>query len=65
MNNLNLEKYLNIVNEEKTKKGLDTYVPLYPMLRIENGKLYIGVLLTSENNNVWDASQELKPLVFD
>lgn len=61
MNNLNLEKYLNIVNEEKTKKGLDTYVPLYPMLRIENGKLYIGVLLTSENNNVWDASKEIKP----
>ena len=45
-NNLNLDKYLNIVNDEVTKKGLTTYVPLYPMLRVESGKLYISVMLT-------------------
>lgn len=61
MNNLNLDKNLNMVNEEKRKKGLDTYIPLYPMLRIENNKLYIGVLLTNENDNVWDASGQVKP----
>ena len=48
-NNLNLDKYLNIVNDEVTKKGLTTYVPLYPMLRVESGKLYISVMLTFLN----------------
>ena len=41
MNNLNLDKYLNIVNEEKIKRGLETYIPLYPILRVDNGKLLI------------------------
>lgn len=60
MNNLNLDKYLNIVNEEKAKKGLNDYIPLYPMLRIEDEKLYIGVLLTTENDNVWDVTGQVK-----
>ena len=61
MDNLNLDKYLNIVNKEKEKNGLDTYTPLYPMLRIENGKLYIGILLIEKNDNVWDISGKVKP----
>lgn len=61
MNNLNLDNDLNKVNEEKAKMGLDTYVPLYPMLRMEDDKLYIGVLLTSEHNNIWDMKEQVKP----
>lgn len=61
MNNLNLDKYLNIVNDEKIKRGLITYIPLYPMLRIENGKLYIGVMLTDDKDNVWDKEEHIKP----
>ena len=61
MNNLNLDKYLNIANETKIKKGLNNYSPLYPMLRVEKEKMYVGVLLTSENDNVWDASEQVKP----
>ncbi len=61
MNNVNLDKYLNLVNEEKAKRKLDTYVPLYPMLRIEDGRLYIGVLLTDQKDNVWDSSEQVKP----
>ena len=61
MNNLNLDKYLNIVNEEKIKKGLTTYIPLYPMLRVENEKLYIGVMLTEEKDNVWSKEEHIKP----
>ncbi len=61
MNNLNLDKYLNIVNEEKKKKGLTTYIPLYPMLRVENGKLYICVMLTDEKDNVWSREERVKP----
>ena len=60
-NNLNLDKYLNIVNDEVTKKGLTTYVPLYPMLRVESGKLYISVMLTEEKNNVWSREERIKP----
>lgn len=61
MNNLNLDKYLNIVNEEKLKRGLTTYIPLYPMLRVENEKLYICVMLTNEKDNVWSSKEKIKP----
>ncbi len=61
MNNLNLDKYLNIVNAEKIKKGLTNYVPLYPMLRVENEKLYVGVMLTENKDNVWSKEEHIKP----
>lgn len=61
MNSLNLDKYLDIVNEEKIKRGLENYIPLYPMLRNCGGKLYICVVLTEENDNVWELSGNIKP----
>lgn len=61
MNNLNLDKYLDIANNEKIKRGLDNYIPLYPMLRNCDGKLYICVVLTEENDNVWELSGNIKP----
>ena len=61
MNNLNLNKYLDIVNDEKLKRNLTTYIPLYPMLRVENGKLYVGVMLTEDKNNVWSKEEQIKP----
>lgn len=60
MNNLNLDKYLNITNEEKIKRGLENFIPLYPMLRVENGKLYVGVMITDENDNVWSKDEQIK-----
>lgn len=60
MNNLNLDKYLNITNEEKIKRGLENFIPLYPMLRQENGKLYVGVMITDENDNVWSKDEQIK-----
>lgn len=61
MNSLNLDKYLNIVNEEKIKKGLDTFIPLYPMLRVVDNNLYVAVMLTAENDNVWGIDGNVKP----
>ena len=61
MNNLNLDKYLNITNEEKIKRGLETYIPLYPMLRVDGDKLYVAVMLTAENDNVWGIEGNVKP----
>lgn len=61
MNNLNLDKYLNIVNDEKNRKGLANYIPLYPMLRMENDRLYVSVMLTDENDNVWSIEEKVKP----
>jgi hypothetical protein len=61
MNNLNLDKYLNITNEEKNKRGLETYIPLYPMLRVEDNKLYVCVVITKEEDNVWDISGNVTP----
>ncbi len=61
MNNLNLDKYLNIANEEKIKRGLETYIPLYPMLRVVDNKLYVAVMLTAEKDNVWGVDGNVKP----
>ena len=61
MTNLNLDKYLNVANEEKVKHGLKDYAPLYPMLRVNNNKLYIGVMFTKPNDNVWDINEQIKP----
>lgn len=61
MNNLKLENYLEIINNEKQKRNLGDFTPLYPMLRIENNKLYVGVMLTHKNANVWDKNVSIKP----
>ena len=61
MNESKLDKYLNIVNAEKVKKGLTNYIPLYPMLRVENEKLYVGVMLTEDKDNVWSKEEHIKP----
>ena len=61
MDNLGLDKYLNMVNEERKEKGLKNYIPLYPMLRVENDVLYVGVLITDEKDNVWDKDAKIKP----
>ncbi len=61
MNNLNLEKYLNIINQEKEKMGLKNYIPLYPMLRVEDDKLYVGEMITAEEDNVWSKDSDIKP----
>lgn len=61
MNNLKLDDYLEIINKEKIRKGLEEYTPLYPMLRKADDKLYIGVLLTKNNANVWDKDSNIKP----
>lgn len=62
MNDLKLDKYLNIANEEKMKRGLgETYAPLYPMFRLVNEKLYVGIMLSSLDENVWDANERIKP----
>lgn len=56
----NLETYLSLVNEAKKEKGLNDYTPLYPMLRVEEGKLYIAVLLVKETDNIWDRKEACK-----
>ena len=61
MTNLNLDKILEIANSEKIKYGLNEYTPLYPMLRVENNNLYIGIMFTMPNDNVWDINEQIKP----
>jgi len=61
MNNLDLDKYLDIANKEKINRGLNNYIPLYPMLRVESNSLYVVVMLTEENDNVWGIEGNVKP----
>lgn len=60
MNELNLDKYLNIANNAKKERGMDNYVPLYPMLRKQDDKLYVGILLSSEDDSVWESDSKTK-----
>lgn len=61
MNNFNFDKYLNLVNDEKKKYGLDLYAPLYPMFRVQDNKLYIVVGLVNDKDNVWNKDGKVKP----
>lgn len=60
MTDLNLDKYLSIVNKEKVKRGLETYIPLYPMLRIIDNELYVATLITAQDDNVWGIDGNVK-----
>ena len=60
MNNLNLDQYLNIVNKEKINRGLETYIPLYPMLRIDGENMNVAVMLTREDDPVWNIDGQVK-----
>lgn len=60
MNELNLDKYLNIANNAKKERKMDNYIPLYPMLRKQDDKLYVGILLSSEDDSVWESDSKTK-----
>jgi len=60
MDNLNLDKILEIVINEKDKIGLEDYVPLYPMLRVIDNKLYIGEMLSYKEDKIWDMDSNIK-----
>lgn len=47
------DKILDIVNDELKKRNIEGYIPLFPMLRKQNDKLYYGVLIVGLNDNVW------------
>ena len=61
MKRLVLDDLLNIVNEEKEKRGLENYAPCYPMLRIVNDKLYIAVLISNVEEDIWNIDSNSKP----
>ena len=55
------DKVLDIVNKEKTKRGLaETHAPLVPTLIKRNNDLKILVLLTKCDDNVWDINENIK-----
>ena len=54
------DKILNIVNEEKKVKGLENYAPLLPCIIRRNDELKILVLLTKDEDNVWDIKENIK-----
>ena len=61
MDNLEMNEYLSIVNDEKDKKGLNNFISLYPMFRTINNKLYVTILLINDNDNIWDIKNIVKP----
>lgn len=61
VNSLDLNVYLNMINEKNKELGLTNYIPLYPMLRVEKEKLYIGLMMVNEKANVWNMKESIKP----
>ena len=54
------DKILNIVNKEKKEKGLNNYAPLLPSIIRKDDDLKILVLLTKDEDNVWDIKENIK-----
>ena len=54
------DKILNIVNEEKKIKGLNNYAPLLPSIIRKDDDLKILVLLTKDEDNVWNIKENIK-----
>lgn len=61
VSSLDLNVYLNMINEKNKELGLTNYIPLYPMLRVEKEKLYIGLMMVNEKANVWNMKESIKP----
>ena len=64
MDKFSLDGILSIVNDELKKGKMENYGPLYPMLRRDNDKLYIGVLLTDWNDDIWNKDNNIKPSAY-
>lgn len=54
------DEILSIVNEEIKKRNIEGILPLFPMLRVQNDKLYYGVLIVNADDNVWDSNSSIK-----
>ena len=54
------DEILSIVNDEIKKRNLEGIVPLFPMLRVQDGKLYYGVLIVGQDDNVWNSTPMTK-----
>lgn len=54
------DKILNIVNDAKKVKGLNNYAPLLPSIIRKDDDLKILVLLTKDEDNVWDIKENIK-----
>lgn len=64
MDKFSLDGILSIVNDELKKRKMERFGPLYPMLRKEDNKLYIGVLLTDWNDDIWNKDNNIKPSAY-
>ena len=64
MDKFSLDGILSIVNDELKKRKMENFGPLYPMLRKDNDKLYIGVLLTDWNDDIWNKDNNIKPSAY-
>lgn len=44
------------------KRGLgEAYAPLYPMFRLVDEKLYVGIMLSNLDENIWSTDERIKP----
>ena len=64
MDKFSLDGVLSIVNDELKKRKMESFGPLYPMLRRDNDKLYIGVLLTDWKEDIWNKDNNIKPCAY-
>lgn len=64
MDKFSLDGIISIVNDELKKRKMENFGPLYPMLRKEDNKLYIGVLLTDWNDDIWNKDNNIKPSAY-
>lgn len=54
------DKILTKVNNDLKNRKIEDCVPFLPMLRVQNDKLYYGILISGEKDNVWKSSPKIK-----
>lgn len=57
--------YIDEMNNELRRRGmLNDYIPTYPILRIENDKLYVGSFIFKDNTEVFNSTIKVKPIYW-
>ena len=60
MNNY-CDNLIDIVSKKIKEENIGNYTSTMPMLRIQDGKLYLSTLVVKDTDNVWDINSKIIP----
>lgn len=60
MNNY-CDNLIDLVSKKIKEENIENYTSTMPMLRIQDGKLYLSTLVVKDTDNVWDINSKIIP----